>query len=149
MKRNGTPQNATLEPAQITAVEALLAGKTVTDAAAAAGVDRATVHRWLREDYPFQAAINAGRRELRDATYGRLERLAVKAADCLEKAIEGGDVKAALEIVKGMGILAPDPIGSENAAELAEEADVAAKEKQGADSRRMKIAELDCLLAMG
>ena len=68
MKRDETPQNATpesLSPAQIAAVGAMLAGKTITDAAADAGVDRATVHRWGREDFAFQAAINAGRRELR------------------------------------------------------------------------------------
>jgi transposase-like protein len=59
VKRNGTPQNATpesLTPAQDTAIVALLAGKTITDAATAAGVDRATVHRWLKDDLAFLAA---------------------------------------------------------------------------------------------
>jgi hypothetical protein len=115
-------QNDTLSPAQVTALAELLAGRTITDAATVAGVDRVTVHRWLREDYAFQAAWNRDRRELRRAAYNRLERLAAKSAECLEKAIDGGDVKAALEIVKGMGILAPSPIGSEDASELAIEA---------------------------
>ena len=65
-----------------------------------------TVHRWLREDFAFQAAWNRDRQELHRGTFARLERLAAKAADCLEKAIDGGDVKAALMVVKGMGILA-------------------------------------------
>jgi transposase-like protein len=58
MKRNGTPHNPTLtlSPCQLAALEALLAGKTVTDAAAAAGVDRSTLHAWLKTDFPFQAA---------------------------------------------------------------------------------------------
>jgi hypothetical protein len=136
MKRNETPRNATpehLTPAQELAIAALLAGKTVVDAAVDAGVDRATVHRWLKDDFDFQAAMNAGRRELRRVAYDRLERLAEKAVGCLEQAIDQGDVKAALEIVKGMGILAPSLIGSEDAAELAEEADFRAP---GGESRR-------------
>ena len=143
MACNGMSQNATLEslsPAQLTAVGALLAGKTVTDAATDAGVDRATLYRWRKEDFAFQAALNAGRWELRGAIFGRLDRLAAKAADCLEKAIEGGDVKAALEVVKGMGILVPTSIGSDDPAELAAEAEVAAKERQGTLTQRTVFA---------
>ncbi len=136
MKRDGTPRNVTplepLSPVQENAIAGLLAGKTITDAAAEAGVDRATVHRWLRDCFAFQAAINAGRREMRDAVCGRLERLAAKAADCLERAIDGGDVKAALEIVKGMGILAPNPIGSEDTSQLAAEAEGREKKQEQA-----------------
>jgi hypothetical protein len=82
--RNELPHNATLEPLtpiQETAIASLLAGKTVTDAAADAGVDRATVHRWLREHFGFRAALNAGRRELRKSVQTRLERLAERGAD--------------------------------------------------------------------
>jgi hypothetical protein len=92
----------------------------------------------LREDFAFQAAWNRDRRELRRAAYNRLERLAAKAAECLEKAIDGGDVKAALEIVKGMGILAPGPIGSDDASELA----IEAAEHQGTLKTRAMIAKL-------
>ena len=94
-----------LSPAQVKVLAEMLTGKTITDAATAAGVERITVHRWLRENFAFQAAWNRDRQELRRETYARLERLAAKAADCLEKAIDGGDVKAALEIIKGTGIL--------------------------------------------
>ena len=46
---NGEAQAAReLSKQQIAVVEALLAGSNVTDAAAAAGVDRGTVHRWPR-----------------------------------------------------------------------------------------------------
>ena len=131
MKCNEMQHNATLEslsPAQITAVEALLAGKTITAAAAAAGVDRVTVHRWLKDDFAFQAELNRGRREMRNATCGNLERLAAKAAECLEKAIDQGDVKAALEVLKRLRLFAPDPIGSDNPAELAAEAEMEATE---------------------
>ena len=103
-------------------------------------MDRVTVHRWLREDFAFQAAWNRDRRELRRAAYNRLERPAAKAANGLEKAIDGGDVKAALEIVKGMGILAPSLIGSEDASELASEAAVETLEPQGNLKTRTMLA---------
>jgi hypothetical protein len=143
MKRNGTPQNATLEPltaAQETAVAALLAGKTVTDAAGVAGVDRTTIHRWLREDFTVQAAVNAGRRELREGVRSRLERLAEKASECVERAIDGGNVKAALAILNGLEVLTPTRIGSENPAELAEEADLSAQEREGKKRWRARFA---------
>ena len=132
--RNELPQNATLEPltpAQETAVAALLAGKTITDAAADAGVNRATLHRWLRENFGFTAAVNAGRRELREGVQIRLERLAEKAAGCVEKAIDSGDVKAALEILKGLQVLSPLSIGSEDPAKLAEENRLQTIEQEG------------------
>ena len=119
---NKTTRNETLSPAQVKVLAELLTGKTITAAASAAGVERVTVHRWLREDFAFQAAWNRDRQELHREAFARLERLAVKAVDCLEKAIDGGDVKAALIVAKGMGILSPQGVGSNDAGELAAEA---------------------------
>jgi hypothetical protein len=86
MEQNGTLDS--LSPAQMTAVEALLAGKTNTEAAMAAGVGRTSIQRWLKDDFAFQAELNRGRREIRRTAFGNLERLAAKAADCLEKALD-------------------------------------------------------------
>jgi DNA-binding phage protein len=105
------PQNATfgegLSPAQEKAVAALLAGQTVTAAAKAAEVDRTTVYRWLRDPYDptFRVSLDRGRRELRQAMEARLLTLASKAADCLEGVLEEGDGKAALALLKGLGLL--------------------------------------------
>ena len=142
---NRNEQNLTvspLSPVQVKVLAELLTGKTITDAATAAGVARVTVHAWLREDFAFQAAWNRDRQELRRENYARLERLAGKAVDCLEKAIDGDDVKAALEIVKGMGILAPATPGSDDADALATEARVKAAESEHAIRTRGRIADL-------
>ena len=48
---------------QIKAVEALLEGKSVTDAAEFAGVTRQTVHAWLNTPV-FTQAIEQGQREI-------------------------------------------------------------------------------------
>jgi hypothetical protein len=140
--RHETPRNATLSPTQAIAVAALLAGKTVTAAAADAGCDRATVHRWLREDHVFRASLNAGRRELRDAVTCRLERLAEKAAECVEKAIDDGDVKAALGVLKGLQVLAPAAIGSADPTELAADDQLHALEQAANRQQREVFARM-------
>ena len=146
MPRNKMQHNATLErlsPAQVIAIDAMLAGKTITAAASAAEVDRATVHRWLKDDFAFQAELNRGRREMRRATLGNLERLAAKAADCIEKAIDQGDVKSALEILKRLHLFAAGPIGSDDPAELASDAELDAAVRQGDNTLRAMEAELE------
>lgn len=61
-----------LTPNQVTALSALLAGKSVQAAAKAASVTRETVHRWLHEP-DFQAAHRAGRRELASVALAQLQ----------------------------------------------------------------------------
>ena len=51
-----------ISPKQAAAIDALLGGKPIPEAAAAAGVDRTTVYRWLRADFEFQARLNQERR---------------------------------------------------------------------------------------
>ena len=107
-----------LSTQQIAALDALLGGSSVTDAAVAAGVARCTVHDWLRKNFAFQPALNRGRKDLRQAVLHRLERIANNATECIDKAIQGGDVKAAIEIVKRLDFFTSRHIGSDNAAEL-------------------------------
>jgi hypothetical protein len=116
-------RGAELTPKQMLAAGALTAGQTITDAAQAAGVDRSTVHRWLREDFNFQAALNAARRDLLAEIENRLLRLAHDAADAVGQAIEAGDVSAAIALLRGIGALSgkrPE-IGLENPEELRQE----------------------------
>ena len=106
------PQNDTdldpeeeLTPTQLTALEALAAGSTVATAAVTAGVNRVTLHRWLRDDFSFQAALNRARRDLREATMARLLKLGESAAGTVEEAVTQGDVRVAMAVLKGLGIL--------------------------------------------
>lgn len=84
---------------------ALLAGQPVTAAAGAADVARETVHRWLKDDFQFRAAYNAARNELRDAWRVKLDSLAEKAIHAVERAISANDAKAALVVLRGLGLL--------------------------------------------
>jgi hypothetical protein len=124
MRQNATPAKDPLSPNQERALAALLAGKSVTEAAAVAEVDRTTLHRWLKEDFDFGAALNRGRKDLREAMHARLMVLAAKAAGCVEKALDNGDDKVALALLKGIGLLSGEPpkVGSDDPQRLAVEA---------------------------
>ena len=82
-------QNATLQalsPKQRTAVEALLTTGEVAAAAQAAGVSRATLHRWLQEPVFLQAVREAEGRALDDLSR-LLVRLGRTATATLAKAM--------------------------------------------------------------
>lgn len=85
MRRSATARagrSPDLQPAQFHALACLAGGSSVTDAAEGAGVDRTTVHRWLREDVVFQASEFGPEdpAELReDLTRARKEREAIRA----------------------------------------------------------------------
>jgi len=94
MPQNTTPEKLTAQQERV--LERLLTGETVTAAAEAVGVDRSTVHRWLREDLKFQAAYNRQRRELQEAYAARMLSLADHAIATVEHAITNGDLRASL-----------------------------------------------------
>lgn len=105
MQQNATPEAPVLSAQQEAALAAILAGKTVTDAATIAGVDRSTVHRWMKDDLYFQLCLDRARRELREALQARLMAMAEQAMDTVQKRIKNGDPSTALAIIKGVGLL--------------------------------------------
>ncbi len=97
-------QDENLDSKQLIALEALLAGKSVVDAATDAKITRRTLHRWRKEP-TFEAAYNRARREMREAFQMRLLMLAERAVDNVENAIEDGDTRTSMTILKGLGLL--------------------------------------------
>ena len=99
IQHNATDQDAEapeLSQAQFQALSALGSGSTITDSARVAGVDRTTIHRWLREDVHFQAAWNRLRAETRSEVAVRLNHLAGTALDSVQGSLEAGDARAEL-----------------------------------------------------
>jgi hypothetical protein len=86
------------------ALQALTAGKSFPEAAREAGVCRASVYRWMREDAEFRAAYNAWRQEAVESAQSRVM-LADKAVDTLDKALEREDRTVAMTILQKMGAL--------------------------------------------
>ena len=94
-----------LTPQQLQALDLLLSGLTVTAVATAVGVSRETVHRWLRDDCGFIAAMNRGKRELHEAAQSRLQSVWWRAADNLARAVDAGNLQASLVVLRGLGEL--------------------------------------------
>ncbi len=135
-----------LSASQIRAVEALLHGQTMTAAAKSAGISRETLHRWQRENFAFQAIYNEGRRELLNAIQSRLLALADKATETVTEAIEQGDTKAALALLKGLGMLPGSPIriGTDDPHILRQDSEIAEKEAHSVRREREMYASLGC-----
>lgn len=85
------PTPDTLTAAQSTALEALLAGASVTEAAKAAGVTRQTVSEWRNQHGAFMAALNAAAHDQLGHLATRVQALAPVAIDVLEADLTGDD----------------------------------------------------------
>lgn len=96
---------ATLGVEQQTALELVLTGKSIAETARSAGVSRVAIYRWLKHDAAFQAAYKQWHDQLQESCRSRLQALTHKATDALEKALEAGDARAALQLLKGMGMI--------------------------------------------
>ena len=129
MPQNASPSKA-LSPSQLVVLDSLVSGNTVTAAAKAGTVDRSTVHRWFRNDFLFQAAFNAARHDIIREVESRLLSVATAATETINSAVKGGDIQAALSVLKGLGIFGSRlPLGLEDPREIEE------SEKAAADSR--------------
>lgn len=137
MSSDETAQIATLKASQggLTAIQtevlsALLSGESIKAAADLAGVDRSTVHRWLRDDWHFQAARNRGIKAIQAATITGLQALAQSALEVVQKSILEGDQQTAINVLKGLGLLSGQQIvlRSGNPEVLREEYEVCRRE---------------------
>lgn len=75
---------------QLKAIEALLEGKSVTDAAEFAGVTRQTVHAWLNTS-AFTQAIEQGQREIMRAAVRRLTAMLDRSVSEVNRLVEGAE----------------------------------------------------------
>jgi DNA-binding phage protein len=94
-----------LDSLQQEALISLREGKTISETALSAGIARMTLYRWLKTDPGFQAAYNQWQEEIEQSCRARMMALSDKAADTLEAALEVGDVRAALQLLKGLGLI--------------------------------------------
>lgn len=118
-----------ITPEQERAIALMASGKTGKEVAAGAGVSRATLYRWLRDDPAFVATWNAWQRDQRQATRAQLLGLSGEAVAAVRGAIQKGDGRLALALLKGMGLLAEQPVGSEEPRLVGRELDLDRREE--------------------
>ena len=115
----GTP-NYELSADQAAALDLLLAGQTVTAAAAAVGVARETVSRWRNSDANFQAAYNAALQSAYDAAAARLLDARARAVERLAALVDSPDPAIALKAAGALlRVTVERPRGETDPAELA------------------------------
>lgn len=95
-------------------------------------MSRESVHRWQREHYGFRAALNRVRADTLEAVLGSLIAAASAASRNVAQAIEDGDIKVSLQVLKGLGLLdgAIPELESDDPDLLAREAEVEAREQR-------------------
>ena len=96
-RRGYEPKKYELEADQAAALDLLLAGQTVTAAAAAVGVARETVSRWRNNDPAFQAAYNAALQSAYEAGQVRLLDARARAVERLAALVDSKDEATALK----------------------------------------------------
>jgi phage-related tail protein len=96
-RRAYEPKSYALEADQAAALDLLLAGQTVTAAAAAVGVARETVSRWRNNDPAFQAAYNAAMQSVYEAGQARLLEARGKAVERLAALVDSPNTNFALK----------------------------------------------------
>jgi AcrR family transcriptional regulator len=112
------------------ALELILGGKSIAETARAAGVSRTTVYSWLRNDPVFRAAYNQWHEEMEQSARSRLLMLTDQATEAVRGALEGGDAKTAMQLLKGLGILSQSPPRLTEAQEVKEQEELETKRRQ-------------------
>jgi hypothetical protein len=86
------------------AIELLLTGAPDRAVGEAVGVSRMTVWHWRAESPLFIAELNRRRQEVWRQPQERLRALAARACENLTAAVEAGDLKASIEVLKAIGV---------------------------------------------
>jgi hypothetical protein len=95
---------STLSTEQAEVIAALVTGANVTSATKAAGVDRGTFYKWMKNDADFAAELNRAQKEREIAFRAQLDSLTDEALDALHEMLDreippAVRLKAALEIL--------------------------------------------------
>jgi hypothetical protein len=96
-------------PAQERAIAALVAGKTATEAAAEAGVDRRTLYRWSRDDTVFITSLNLARVDLAAAVRDKLAALGAAAVEVVREVMQSQDTPARVRLAAALAVLERAP----------------------------------------
>ena len=110
-----------LSPSQITAIAAITSGATITEAASKAGIDRSTIHLWLKQDAVFVAELNRAKLDQLETLHAELRSLAGEATHTLRELLTTPEtppairLRAAIAVIQAVGGMEPEKIGPTDA----------------------------------
>jgi hypothetical protein len=98
------PRWKPLSPAQEAAITLYLAGRSDAEVAAAVGVTRQTCNEWRHQHVVFRAELEKRRADLWRSSAERLRSGITQAIENLLGAVEAGDLKASLALLKAVDL---------------------------------------------
>ena len=104
---NKSQQKPTWKPLSIeqqNAIDLLILGKSDKEVADAVGVNRTTIWEWRTAHPIFMATLERRRAEVWRQPQERLRSLLSKAVENLGQAVESGDLKSSVEVLKAVGM---------------------------------------------
>jgi hypothetical protein len=107
MQGSKSQQKPAFKPLSIemeSAIDCLILGKSDRETAEAVGVNRMTIWGWRHEHPLFMATLERRRAEVWRQPQERLRSLLSKAVENLAAAVEEGDLKASIEVLKAAGM---------------------------------------------
>lgn len=132
---------------QQTALEQLLSGMSVTQAAASSDVGRTTLYRWLKSDPTFRAAYNEWHQQMRRSTESKLLTLTDTATDAIKRSMMTGDGRLAFAFLKGMGLIREYEPGPVEPEEVKEDLEWGKQRRKARSGRRRLRKVIDDELA--
>jgi len=94
-----------LSPIQVQVVAALAEGRSVTRAAAAAGIHRSTIHNWMRFSEEFRDAVNQARSHFFECVNDQLNELSAVALDTLRQLLTSPDTPPSIRLQAALAVL--------------------------------------------
>src|SRR4051794_35441499 len=94
-----------LRTRQYLAFLAVTGGKSIAAAAREAGVNRTTVHRWIKDDPNFKSALARQSEEQMAAAREQLKNSVEPAARVINQAVRQGNMTAAMQVLKNVGLM--------------------------------------------
>jgi hypothetical protein len=101
--QNDTYQSRPLAPEQLNAITYLCTGMTDAEVAAAVGCQRETVWRWRNTSPDFISELEKARQQFMSGAVDKLRSALPKAVQNVVDAINTGDLKASLALLKVVG----------------------------------------------
>jgi hypothetical protein len=106
--QNDTYQSRPLAPEQLNTITYLCTGMTDAETAAVVGVQRETVWRWRNTSPDFMSELEKTRQQFMSGAVDKLRSAIPKAVANVVNAVEGGDLKASLALLKCVGLEGSD-----------------------------------------